>query len=184
VSEELIIRCAAPTLAGLKTGSLFSCRFDSLHQLHREIRDVNRRVAGKGLRLLPLRVTDDTALLYLYRPLYLQRDLENDEARKLLAETGYDDLRPGRCLPHLLQRFRGGGDFPHEVGLFLSYPPEDVRGFIRNKGRHCKCAGCWKVYGDPEQARRRFEGYHRCTEDCCRQYAMGVSLDELLVSVS
>lgn len=42
-----------------------------------------------------------------------------------------------------LQRFEA---FPHEIGLFLSYPPEDVRGFIEHKGHESKCEGCWKVY--------------------------------------
>ena len=184
LSEELIIRSAAPTLADLKTGSLFPCRFDSREAFTREIRGINRRLARKGLRLMPLRLAEDNALLYLYRPDRLQKDLENDEARALLAEAGYEDCRLGRCLPRLLSRFRTGREFPHEIGLFLSYPPEDVRGFIRNKGRHCKCVGCWKVYGDAAQARRRFEGYRNCTACYCRQYAMGVPLDDLLVSVS
>ena len=202
MSEELIIRSAAPTLAGLKTGSLFPCRFDSRETFTREIRGINRRLGRKGLRLMPLRLTEDSALLYLYRPSRLQRDLENEEARALLAEAGYEDCRLGLCLPRLLSRFRSGGEFPHEIGLFLSYPPEDVRGFIRNKGvatianhlveqgfirnkgRHCKCVGYWKVYGDAAQARRRFEGYRSCTACYCRQYAMGVSLDDLLVAVS
>ena len=184
MSEELIIRSAAPTLAGLKTGSLFPCRFVSRAQLTLEIRDINQRLGAKGLRLLPLRIGEDSALLYLYRPHRLQRDLEDAEVRRLLAEAGYDDFRPGRCLPRLLRRFRDGADFPHEIGLFLSYPPEDVRGFIQNKGRHCKCVGCWKVYGDAERARRQFEGYRVCTARYCRQYAMGVSLDELPVAMS
>ena len=38
--------------------------------------------------------------------------------------------------------------FPHEIGIFLGYPLADVAGFIRNKGRNCKCIGTWKVYGD------------------------------------
>ena len=184
MSEELIIRSAAPTLAGLKTGSLFPCRFDSRDQFTDDIRGINRRLCRKGLRLLPLRIDDNGALLYLYRPSRLQRDLENTEARDILARAGYDDFRPGRCLPRLLARFRSSREFPHEIGLFLSYPPEDVRGFIENKGRYCKCVGCWKVYGDAEQARRRFEGYHNCTACYCRQYAMGVSMDDLLVAVS
>ena len=181
MSEELIIRSAAPTLAGLKTGSLFPCRFVSRTQLTEELRSANLRLGRKGMRLLPLRVQGDTALLYLYRPQRLQRDLENGETRALLSEIGYDDFRPGRCLPRLMERLRRGGEFPHEVGLFLGYPPEDVWGFIVHKGRGCKCVGCWKVYGDAEQARRRFEGYRRCTDRYCRQYAMGVPMDDLLV---
>ena len=35
------------------------------------------------------------------------------------------------------QTFKGdeSGEFPHEVGLFLSYPPEDVKGFIDHRAR-------------------------------------------------
>ena len=32
---------------------------------------------------------------------------------------------------------------PHEVGLFLSYPPEDVKGFIDHRASGFKSAGLW-----------------------------------------
>ena len=45
-----------------------------------------------------------------------------------------------------------GGDFPHEIGLLLGYPPEDVSGFIENGGKNFLCSGYWKVYkGRQEQ---------------------------------
>ena len=39
------------------------------------------------------------------------------------------------------QTFKGdeSGEFPHEVGLFLSYPPEDVKGFIDHRANNFKC---------------------------------------------
>lgn len=48
-------------------------------------------------------------------------------------------------------------DFPHEIGLFLGYPAEDVKGFIENKAACSKCSGCWKVYGDEQAARILFK---------------------------
>ena len=41
------------------------------------------------------------------------------------------------------QTFKGdeSGELPHEVGLFLSYPPEDVKGFIDHRANDFKCAG-------------------------------------------
>ena len=41
------------------------------------------------------------------------------------------------------QTFKGdeSGEFPREVGLFLSYPPEDVKGFIDHRANDFKCAG-------------------------------------------
>ena len=41
------------------------------------------------------------------------------------------------------QTFKGdeSGELPHEVRLFLSYPPEDVKSFIDHRANDFKCAG-------------------------------------------
>ena len=46
MSEELVVRQCAPTLAGIKTGSLFSCPCDSPEELRQEVRRINRLLAG------------------------------------------------------------------------------------------------------------------------------------------
>ena len=51
-------------------------------------------------------------------------------------------------MAQLIRRFRESGEFPHEVGLLLRYPPEDGKGFIDHRANGFKCAGLWKVYGD------------------------------------
>ena len=38
MSEELVVRQCAPTLAGIKNGSLFSCPCDSPEELRQEVR--------------------------------------------------------------------------------------------------------------------------------------------------
>ena len=107
-------------MAGLKTGSLFTCPKEDRAELLAGIRALNARLVPKGLRILPVKTVGDRELLYLYRPARLRRE----------------------------------SDFPHEVGLFLGYPPRDVEGFIREKARRAKCTGAWKVYGDEEAARK------------------------------
>ena len=69
--------------------------------------------------------------------------------------------------------------FPHEIGLFLGYPPEDVEGFRRNKGQNYKLCGWWKVYGDAEEAGAFFQRCDRCRAALCRQVRSGRSLPEL-----
>ena len=183
MSEELVVRQCAPTLAGIKTGSLFSCPCDSPEELRQEVRRINRLLAGKGLCLLPLRFDGSRALLYLYRPSRLRQDLEDTEAVRLLEESGYPCHSAGQCVACLIRRLRENDEFPHEIGLFLSYPPEDVHGFIQNKARNCKCVGCWKVYGDEAAAKLQFERYRKCTELYCKQWAMGVPVERLTVAV-
>ena len=103
-------------------------------------------------------------------------------ARRLLAEAGYDGGSCGRCVATLIRRFRQGADFPHEIGLFLSYPPEDVKGFVDNRARSYKCAGLWKVYSDEARARRLFTRFKRCTDTYCKLWQAGATIDQLAVA--
>ncbi len=184
ISEDDLVRYCAPTLAGIKTGSLFLCPCDSVSNDRNRIRMINRLLCKKGIRLLLLRRSDTRILLYLYRPERLQRDLMQPAARALLSEAGYADLRWGQCLRELIRRLRSGDAFPHEIGLFLSYPPEDVRGFMEHKGRDCILRGLWKVYGDPARAMDLFRRYRSCTNSYRRQRLKGVSLERLAVAES
>ena len=72
-AEETVVRQCAPTLAGIKTGSLFPCPYDSRQQLLADIRRMNRVLVPRGLCLLPMRLGQGRALLYLYRPQALRR---------------------------------------------------------------------------------------------------------------
>ena len=181
MSADYVIRHGAPTLAGLKTGNLFPCAFSDRGELLALLREVNRVLVPKGLRLLPLRLGEDRALLYLFRPSRLSKDLAEEDAVCILDRAGYRDRSWTSCLRELKRRLRSGEGFPHEIGLFLGYPPEDVEGFMEHQGRDSKCVGCWKVYGDEDQARRQFAAFKRCTASYCRRRAGGASLESLTV---
>ena len=121
-------------------------------------------------------------MIYLFRPTDLKRDLLDGTAISLLKKRGYQDIRVEPCVCQLMDRFREEGEFPHEVGLFLGYPPEDVCGFIDNKACGHKCVGCWKVYGDEAAAKRTFEKYKKCTEVFCSLWEQGISIERLTVA--
>ncbi|BAL01599.1 hypothetical protein OBV_44000 [Oscillibacter valericigenes Sjm18-20] len=179
--EELLIKYCSPTLAGLKTGSLVSCLYSTREEIIREIRLLNQALKPKGLCAMPLRYMNGRALIYLFRPDQLKRDLSNMDAVSILLASGYQNTKPVECLSELIRRLNGGGEFPHEIGLFLGYPPEDVRGFIENRARNFKCVGCWKVYGDAGAAKKRFAQYKKCTDIYCRCWKNGRSITQLAV---
>ena len=182
--EEILIRQAAPTLAGIKTGSLFPCPCDDKEELLADIRHLNRLLVPKGLCLLPIRFLEGQALLYLYRPQDLCRDLQDEQALEILRRAGYGSTsHSGRCVANLIRRFREGGEFPHEVGLFLSYPPEDVKGFIDHRACDFKCTGLWKGYGDEKKAREQFARFKKCTEIYCALFQAGSGIEQLAVAV-
>ena len=63
MSDEMFVRCCAPTLAGIKTGSMFSCEYADREEMTDELRRLNRVLAPGDMCLLPLRFHDGKALL-------------------------------------------------------------------------------------------------------------------------
>ena len=183
MSEEYVVRQCAPTLAGIKTGSLFPCPYQSRQALMSEIRALNRRLSPKGLILLPVRYLNGKVLLYLYRPSNLRQDLKDRLAAQVLEQAGYSCSKSEQCVVRLIRRLKENEDFPHEIGLFLSYPPEDVKGFIDNRACNFKCSGLWKVYGDEARAQAMFARFRKCTEIYCKLWQEGSSIEQLAVAV-
>ena len=72
--EELLAERCAPTMAGLKTSSLFPCPKEDRAELLAGIRALNARLVPKGLRILPVKTVGDRELLYIYRPARLRRE--------------------------------------------------------------------------------------------------------------
>ena len=185
MSEDIVIQQAAPTLAGIKTGSLFTypCAVDQRAQFLEELRQFNRRLFPKGLRMIPVRFSEIRVLLYLFRPSSLEQDLQSRIAVELLNDAGYTNSRDcSRCVAHLIRRVRENEEFPHEIGLFLGYPPEDVKGFIDNHAQNFKYTGVWKVYGDLDAAMAQFARFENCTKIYCKCWAAGYSMERLAVA--
>ena len=183
MSDEVIIRHCSPTLAGLKTGNLFLIDYNTKAELMKDLKNLNKRLAVKGVRILPVRYSGDKVLLYMYRDTYLKRDLKNGEASKILHSLGYDCATSDQYISSLIRKFKSVTEFPHEIGLFLGYPPEDVRGFIENKAHNFKCVGTWKVYGDEEKAKKTFKKFQKCSIVYYEQWKQGKSIERLTVAV-
>lgn len=181
MSDAFLIEHCAPTFAGLKTGNLFRISYADIEVFREELRELNGILKRKGLRAVPVRMTAEFALVYLYRPDFLKRDLGSEEATRLLKSLGYEPQSVNRSVAFLARMMREKEAFPHEVGLFLGYPPEDVLGFMKSSREGVKCVGCWKVYGDEARARAAFWRFQRCREVFEENVQRGRKLEALIV---
>ena len=179
--EQVLIDHCSPTLAGLKTANMFSVNLEPGQSIGDELRKLNRQLRKKGLRIVMLRRTGNKALLYLYRPDYLDRDLACPAAKQILESKGYICKSAENCVAQLIRHMMEDEESPHEVGLFLGYPPEDVRCFMKDSREGVKCTGCWKAYGNEEEARKTFLKFKKCTDYYRRELSRGSSLLQLAV---
>lgn len=96
--------------------------------------------------------------LFCYTFHRLEMICQNEDIRSFLREAGYSFLEPEYCIANLKKRFRLS--CPHEIGIFLGYPLDDVKAFIENRGKNYLFNGYWKVYSDVPGAVKRFQSYN------------------------
>ena len=176
--ERTLAWHCAPSMAGIKAADLLAWNPPEEHwgpMLGHYIRILSLR----GIRLRVLGQCRRQVLLLIFRPARLEQWLKRPDVSAMLAREGYPVVHGIEAmLAHLRRRIRGG-PFPHEIGLFLGYPPADVAGFLRDGGRGCKLSGAWKVYEDVEGAARRFASFRRCRDALTLRLEEGSTLAQV-----
>ena len=183
--DAVLVAQCAPTLVGIKPASLFRYQHDDHETLAENVRRLARALGPHGIaiRILKKCSKTGTCLIYLYRAGWLRRILAEPSNRKFLIQTGYHMGQGcGGLMEQLGKRLCLAREFPHEIGVFLGYPLEDVIGFIENQGRNYTCSGYWKAYGDPQEARKRFDRYRHCTESCLEQFRQCGQVTQLVAA--
>ncbi len=177
---EKFIKCmlycfSAPTIKGIKASCLINFRRrkdENIRNLWISHADEWLKPLGLEWILFDQQNKHDSALVLIYRRKLLIKALGCDEACKILKSHGYPLHDVDACLECLRGKFCSG--FPHEIGLFLDYPPEDVKGFIEGKcAKNSGCPGYWKVYGDVRKAKRKFKKYKRAECDAAQRILTG-----------
>ncbi len=109
--------------------------------------------------------------------------LKEEKVRRFLGGYGYAHGEPDKDIARLCERMnlysRKKIPFPHEIGVFLDYPLEDVKAFIRNNGRESLLTGYWKVYHAPERARLIFSAYDKARDSAVNEFLIGKDIKEI-----
>lgn len=182
--EVMLAFHGAPTLEGIKPGSLISFNKRRIKNCQRILKQYKTCMECKGIYFFILSETENWLLLLVYRKNALERLIKNEEVQSFLQYYGYpNSKRLNLYLRHLKIRMSLQKGFPHEIGVFLGYPLEDVKGFIENSGRHFKLCGQWKVYSDTKRAEALFAKYAECSDRYCSCLLRGQSIEELVKAV-
>ena len=160
LKTQLALQCA-PLLTGIKLSNLLTVTKSN----EEDVKDLFRNTE----------ITVHTLLAYL----------NEEDVKETMRLFGYQTLRLIDIFEKLCARYqkymKDHLSFPHELGLLLGYPVEDVLGFIRNEGRNYLYCGYWKVYGDVDAARITFDRYNQAKEDAIRLISSGMEIHELLL---
>ncbi|ORT99835.1 hypothetical protein D081_1416 [Anaerovibrio sp. JC8] len=183
--HQMAYHCA-PTIKGIKCGSMVAFKINSDDSFQDFMQKHHTCFKCHGIKYLMLSRQKRHALMLFYRPKLLTRLLRRPLAIDILKSFGYP-VEKGiseESLPVLLDRLKKRiaecDGFPHEIGIFLGYPPADVQGFIKNKGQNYLYSGFWKVYSNEAAQKHLFECYNNCINNMCARLKSGESLQDLI----
>lgn len=177
VRTQLALQCA-PVLSGVKMSNLLIISNQNESYLHELIKDTDL------IYFKVLQTENKTTYLLFWREM-LQTYLLQKEVIGILYELGYHNMHLGYILRKYAQRYmswsRGNSEFPHEMGLLLGYPIDDVEGFIQHQGKNYLYSGYWKVYGRVEEKKRLFSTYEMATTKIMQMMYQGMSVKEVII---
>lgn len=160
------------TFAGLKPASLFWMKNRCVESLG----TYAEAFAKRDFAFKVLRENDGKSLLFVYHRVRLKNVLFRECNREFLESRGYRYGTTEEAVELLKERISGDGEFPHEVGIYLGYPLDDVLGFMNSSSEGVCFAGYWKVYAEPEKKAKLFAQYRRCSDRICCKLSEGDSL--------
>lgn len=172
---QIVLQCA-PFLKGLKKASI-----TNVHKKY--IRSLAVVLHGTGVDYKILAYKKDKYLVMFYRRDEFEEYLSQKEVWHFLKNYGYEKCELDEILKTLSKRVcrysKEEITFPHEIGIFLDYPLEDVEGFIKNEGKNSLLCGYWKVYHNPSKAQMTFLAYDKAKDSAVNEFLTGKSIKEI-----
>ena len=140
------------------------------------IKDIN-------LKYVELRENDDSIILMIYDEKVLERELNKEEQIDFLINLGYsEEVEINEYVKTLKERYEKY-HCPHELGLFLGIPFEDVKDFMECTTKKCLLCGYWKVYNNSEEAKIIFNQYDKVKDYTIKNMLEGNSSRIIVSSI-
>lgn len=159
----------APTVAGLKPATLVSFKESDSELLELCYSAVVREYEGESIKYFIVKSFKGNITILFYNEKKLHNVIFDSNNMRFLNRYGYSgDMLPEEVLEHLKSRFSDA--CPHEVGIFLGFPLEDVKSFIEFPDKKCRVCGYWKAYSNEEAAEEIFQLYDKAKEAVMRNF--------------
>lgn len=172
LTAHLMLECSE-VLAEVKPANLISIvnrKRPCGRNLYQIWKSENTEVRARlnSIEFLELNSSENSILLLCYSKAGLERHLSHLGIRTLLDKTGYNrEASLEELLESLKVRIKNSEQFPHEIGLFIGYPPKDVAAFMGLINLPLTCQGPWKIYGNPLESLNLVEQYRCCRQKMC-----------------
>ena len=182
--ENYLLYNTSLIIAGIKPAVTITVK-KSNHRLYNSwVKFGTNFINEINLEYTELRENMDYIILMIYDRHVLDKNLNIKENKEFLINLGYkENFIIDDCIKNLKNRYNKY-QCPHELGLFLGIPFEDVKDFMECKEKKCLLCGYWKVYNNTIEAKKIFDKYDEIKEYTIKNILKGNnSSHSLIVSI-
>lgn len=180
---SLIAYSAAPTLGRLKPSYLLIFHNKGKRKLYDLWRVYKKGIKNElNIKFYILKTLKDSEAVLFYNEEQVEDLLKDEKISFFLKKYGYSRyMSINECLNHLKNRYESL--CPHEMGVFLGYPIEDVDDFISFPNKKALMFGYWKVYSHLEEAKRVFSKYDETKYEVMELIRKGIKPEMVINSI-
>lgn len=157
--ENFLLINISQVLSGIKPASTISLVKNKNNIYDKWIKYGIDFIKFIGLEFVELRQNKEIVILLIYNKEELEKSIFNTQHKEFLINLGYDDEQDIQGYIDKLKERYELYHCPHELGLFLGIPIEDVKDFMNCTEKKCLLCGYWKVYNDSNFAKHIFSMY-------------------------
>lgn len=181
--EKFLLYNSSLVLAGIKPSVTVTIKKDRENFYEKWIKYGIDFLNKINVKFVSLREGENALILLIYSKEQLQRYILKPNNKKFLIRLGYYDNEDiNQYIDKLVERYNKY-NCPHELGLFLGIPLEDVKDFMECADKKCLGCGYWKVYNDYNKAKEIFNQYDRIKEHIIYHILKGDKSYDLAYSI-
>ncbi|OON99820.1 MAG: hypothetical protein ATN35_10565 [Epulopiscium sp. Nele67-Bin004] len=161
--ENYMLYNLSPVIKGVKPAITLSINkskalYDAWNQMNEQF------LVSLGLKSVLLRETSTSIILYIYDEQQLSDVVCVQEVGEFLINLGYNLDNIQAIVDNLIHRYTLF-NCPHELGIFLGIPIDDVKDFMICSDKPCVLCGYWQVYNNVDEAKKIFLAYDKAKDE-------------------
>ena len=136
-----------------------------------------------NIKHIDLRECDNALIILIYDEEQLKKYIFREENKAFLMKLGYyEEEKIDSYMEKLKERYN---EFkcPHELGVFLGFPIDDVKDFMECTKKKCLACGYWMGFDNYNTAKKIFNTYDRIKEHTMEHILKGSSSHKVVYNL-
>lgn len=181
--ENFLVYSVSLVIAGIKPSTTLTLKKNNQKIYKNWIKFGKKFLKDINLKFIELRESETSIITLIYDEQVLFKELSKPDNVEFLTRLGYSkSMNVDSYVKTLKSRYEMH-HCPHELGLFLGIPFEDVKDFMECTEKKCLLCGYWKVYNDTSKAQYIFNKYDEIKDFTKKKFVDGIMSQELALNI-